>query len=74
VAAPASTPTYHLSKGRGNWTLADYEYDGPDGELFGVYLFTHGSQLAGIDVWSIDGRETPTSLPDPDIDELRPFR
>ena len=31
----------------------------------GVFVFAEQEQLAGLEVWSVDGEETPTSLPEP---------
>jgi hypothetical protein len=40
------------------------------GNLCGASVFLRAGGLAGIDVWSIDGVETPRELPDPE--QLRP--
>ena len=57
--------------GTGMEILADYEWRGPAGELFGVFAFAQGDLLGGIEVWSIDGEATPTTLPNPA--ELKPL-
>jgi hypothetical protein len=49
--------------GTGLEILADYQWRGAAGELFGVFAFASGDLLAGIEVWSIDGEATPTELP-----------
>jgi hypothetical protein len=49
--------------GTGLHTLSDYQWRGPDGELFGVFVFARAGLLLGLEVWSIDGRATPTFLP-----------
>jgi hypothetical protein len=51
--------------------LSDYQWRGSQGELFGVFVFARGNLLSGLEVWSIDGRATPTSLPN--ASELEPF-
>ena len=51
--------------GTGMAILADYEWRGSAGELFGVFAFAQGDLLGGIEVWSVDGEATPTRLPDP---------
>ena len=51
--------------GTGMDILADYEWRGPAGELFGVFAYAQRDLLGGIEVWSIDGEATPTHLPDP---------
>ena len=45
--------------------LSDYQWRGPSGELFGVFVFARRDLLCGLEVWSIDGEATPTVLPDP---------
>src|SRR5262245_43902927 len=51
--------------------LADYEWQATAGEMFGVFVFERGGLLAGLEVWSQDGRGEATMLPD--IKELRPI-
>jgi hypothetical protein len=43
--------------------LADYRYLSPEGHLCGVFVFERSGQLAGLEVWSIDGLCTPSTLP-----------
>ena len=57
--------------GTGLRVLSDYQWRGEEGELFGVFVFSRGDLLSGLEVWSIDGRATPTSLPEPS--QLEPF-
>ena len=57
--------------GTGMEILADYQWSGSAGELFGVFVFARGDLLAGLEVWSIDGASTPTQLPQPS--ELTPL-
>jgi len=45
--------------------LSDYQWRGSQGELFGVFVFARADLLSGLEVWSIDGRATPTFLPKP---------
>jgi hypothetical protein len=47
--------------------LSDYQWKGQGGRLFGVFLFAKLGQLAGLEVWSIDGQATPTVLPAPAV-------
>jgi hypothetical protein len=51
--------------------LADYQWRGSLGELFGVFVFARGGLLGGLEVWSIDGAASPTQLPQPS--ELTPL-
>ena len=41
----------------------DYFWDAPGGGLCSLFAYAKGGQLAGIEVWSLDGEEVPTSLP-----------
>ena len=43
--------------------LADFQWTGDSGHLFGVFVFEQDGLLAGIDLWSIDGMATPVTLP-----------
>lgn len=43
--------------------LADFEYRTAEGHLNGAFVFERTGLLAGLEVWSIDGLSTPTSLP-----------
>ena len=43
--------------------LSDYEWRGKDGYLYGAFVFAQDGLLAGLDLWSIDGQATATSLP-----------
>jgi len=56
--------------GAGLEILSDYQWEDERGQLFGVFVFAKRGKLAGLEVWSIDGRATPRSLPDPHV--LRP--
>jgi hypothetical protein len=47
--------------------LADFEWKGPQGELFGVFVFERGGVLAGLEVWSQDGLAEAKSLPSPEL-------
>jgi hypothetical protein len=51
--------------------LSDYQWEDEHGNRFGIFIFAKLGQLAGLEVWSIDGRATPVALPDPD--RLRPI-
>lgn len=50
--------------------VSDYCWYTERGNLCGASVFLRAGRLAGIDVWSIDGGETPHELPDPE--QLRP--
>jgi hypothetical protein len=43
--------------------LSDYLWTNSIGGLSGIFLFAKGVNLAGLEVWSVDGSETPMSLP-----------
>lgn len=60
-----------ISSTSGISVVADYRWDSSEGYLFGVFAFSKGGLLSGIDVWSIDGRATPSALPNPG--QLRPI-
>ncbi len=47
----------------------DYFWNAPGGGLCGIFVFAEQEQLAGLDVWSVDGAETPYVLPG--ISDLR---
>jgi hypothetical protein len=47
--------------------LSDHRWEDPAGHLFGVFAFAKEGSLAGLEVWSIDGKATPTVLPDPSV-------
>ncbi len=43
--------------------LADAEWTSPEGHLHGAYVFARAGRLAGLELWSIDGRGLPDALP-----------
>ncbi|MFV1884519.1 MAG: DUF6984 family protein [Balneola sp.] len=51
--------------------VSDFLYREESGNLMGIYLFETENQLAGLDLWSVDGGATPKELPD--IESLFPF-
>ena len=51
--------------------LADFEYRTPEGHLCGVFVFEREGLLAGLEVWSVDGLSTPSTLPA--IEQLQPL-
>jgi hypothetical protein len=51
--------------------LSDYEWTSVEGHLFGIFVFAKGNLLSDLDVWSIEGLTTPTTLPT--IEDLRPL-
>jgi len=74
---PCGCPTVDLAvaevrpAGGDKVILSDYQWQGPGGEQFGVFVFARAGFLAGLEVWSIDGLDTPSRLPD--TTELRPL-
>lgn len=55
-----------VNQHNGFTVVSDYQYKSENGNLMGCFLFASENHLAGIDVWSIDGLETPEVLPTPD--------
>jgi len=51
--------------------LSDFQWQGSQGNLFGAFVFEQQGLLAGLDLWSIDGLATPSSLPP--IEALVPY-
>jgi hypothetical protein len=58
--------------GAGLEILADFAWSGPAGEVMGAFVFAKNDRLAGLEVYSADGRRTPDWLPRPS--ELQPVR
>jgi hypothetical protein len=50
--------------------VSDYWWRTEAGNLCGVFVFLRDDAVAGIDLWSIDGQEIPSTLPS--IDRLKP--
>ncbi len=51
-------------RGAGMHVLSDYVWQADNGAHCGVFVFSFGGQLAGLEVWSADGRlEKVTLLP-----------
>jgi hypothetical protein len=50
--------------------LADFAWKDRQGNRFGVFVFAEGGVLAGLDVYSVDGLATASSLPS--IKDLEP--
>lgn len=44
--------------------IADFAWKTKAGNWCGAFLFTRRGRLAGLDLWSIDGAETPSTLPE----------
>lgn len=44
--------------------LSDYQWRNSGGHWFGIFVFEQDGLLGGLEVWSIEGIETPTVLPD----------
>jgi hypothetical protein len=49
--------------GDGIGILADFEYRTAEGHLCGAFVFERAGLLAGLEVWSVDGLSTPSTLP-----------
>ena len=47
----------------------DYYWTAASGGIGGVFVFARNGRLSGLEVWSVDGVETPSSLPE--VKELR---
>jgi hypothetical protein len=45
--------------------LSDYRWRTSSGNLCGAFIFARENILAGLEVWSIDGGEMPSILPEP---------
>ncbi|MBR9871912.1 MAG: hypothetical protein GYB26_12320 [Gammaproteobacteria bacterium] len=54
-----------ISVKEGITVIADYLYKTKSNNQMGCFLFMADGHLAGIEVWSIDGAETPSDLPAP---------
>lgn len=46
--------------------LSDYLWRDSENHLFGAFVFAHEQLLAGLDLWSVDGEATATTLPKPE--------
>lgn len=46
--------------------LGDFQWQNATGSLFGAFVFEQDGLLAGLDMWSVDGKETPRHLPSPE--------
>lgn len=67
ATCPCGCPSidFVAKSGMGLTILSDYQFRHSDGHLGGVFVFAYGLELAGLEVWSIDGLGTPP-LPAPD--------
>ncbi len=43
--------------------LSDHRWRDDEGNLYGAFVFEREGLLAGLDLWSIDGRSTPDAMP-----------
>jgi hypothetical protein len=43
--------------------LSDFQWTSPEGHLFGAFVFAQDGLLGGLELWSIDGQSTPSTLP-----------
>lgn len=74
---PCGCPTVDLAVGEAppsvgdKEILSDYQWVDRGDARFGVFVYARAGLLAGLEVWSIDGREMPSHLPD--TTELRPL-
>jgi len=57
--------------GGGIGILADFEYRTAEGHLCGAFVFERAGSFAGLEVWSVDGLSTPSTLPA--IEQLQPL-
>ncbi|MCX5661585.1 MAG: hypothetical protein NTW19_18055 [Planctomycetota bacterium] len=57
--------------GAGLHVLSDYLWTDDDGSQMGIFIFAKAGMLAGLEVWSMDGKSTPMRLPK--IASLRPM-
>jgi hypothetical protein len=55
----------------GMQVLSDYVWLTAGGAQCGIFVFARGGQLAGLEVWSVDGLESVLSLPP--VEQLRPL-
>ena len=51
--------------------LSDFQWKDQNQHLFGAFVFEQDGLLAGLDLWSVDGKSTPSKLPP--IEALVPF-
>ena len=51
--------------------LSEYQWHDAAGHLNGIFVRASGGELAGLDLWSIDGASTPVGLSAPN--QLRPL-
>jgi len=51
------------SHGSGMEVVSDHWWRTEAGNLCGAFVFLRDDLVAGIDLWSIDGQETPSQLP-----------
>ena len=70
-ACGCASVDFFSAPGLGVEVLSDYQWEDKEGRLFGVFVFSRRGVLAGLEVWSIDGQETPRVLPH--ISILRPL-
>jgi hypothetical protein len=61
LAVAGKTPTDFPMR-----VLSDFQWNNEAGSVFGAFVFEQGGLLAGLDLWSVDGLETPRSLPKPE--------
>lgn len=54
-----------ISGNDGITVIADYLYKSQSNSQMGCFLFMADGHLAGIEVWSVDGTESPSELPGP---------
>jgi hypothetical protein len=53
--------------GFGLEVLSDHQWRDKQGNLFGVFAFAKAGRIAGLEVWSVDGKAIPSELPDPAV-------
>jgi len=61
-----------LKVNSGMIVVSDHLYESENGNQMGCFLYSIEGHLAGIEVYSLDGEETPNVLPNPQ--KLYPFQ
>ena len=51
--------------------LSDWQWHASEGQFCGAFVFARHDQLAGLEIWSIDGQSSASVLPQ--TSELEPF-
>jgi hypothetical protein len=64
---PCGCPSINfVDDGTGGMTiLSDYVGESLEDDPVGVFVYAQNGRLAGLEVWSVDGREIESRIPDP---------